>query len=104
MIRDWLAQTRAVMRLELRKTFLARRGLWVYLLAWAPVLLFALYLVVGPRRQDRLIHLAHEHPVSTSALRSIKTGDTLEELQGVGKPYQWSTGRFYIDGVRGDTM
>ncbi len=37
MTRQWLAQTRAVMRLELKKTFLARRGLWVYLLAWAPV-------------------------------------------------------------------
>jgi ABC-type transport system involved in multi-copper enzyme maturation permease subunit len=36
-----LAQIQAVLRLELRKTFLARRGLWVYLLAFCPVLMFA---------------------------------------------------------------
>lgn len=36
-----LVQIYAVLRLELRKTFLSRRGLWVYLLAFSPVLLFA---------------------------------------------------------------
>jgi ABC-type transport system involved in multi-copper enzyme maturation permease subunit len=37
----WRRQIVAVARLELKKTLLARRGLWVYLLALAPVLLFA---------------------------------------------------------------
>jgi ABC-type transport system involved in multi-copper enzyme maturation permease subunit len=37
----WRQQTRAVMRLELKKNFILRRGLWVYLLAFAPVALFA---------------------------------------------------------------
>ena len=32
-----LAQIYAVLRLELKKTFFARRGLWIYLLAFAPV-------------------------------------------------------------------
>ncbi len=36
-----LAQIYAVLRLELRKTFFSRRGLWVYLLAFSPILLFA---------------------------------------------------------------
>lgn len=36
-----LAQIYAVVRMELRKTFFARRGLWIYLLAFAPVLVFA---------------------------------------------------------------
>jgi len=35
-----LAQIYAVLRLELKKTFFARRGIWVYLLAFSPVLLF----------------------------------------------------------------
>ena len=36
----WLTQILAVMRLEIKKTFFARRGLWIYLLALAPVVLF----------------------------------------------------------------
>ena len=35
-----LAQIAAVFRLEVRKSFFARRSLWVYLLALAPLLLF----------------------------------------------------------------
>ena len=37
----WLTQIAAVLRLEMRKTFFARRGLWVYLLALIPVIVFA---------------------------------------------------------------
>lgn len=36
----WFTQIIAVIRLELKKTFFARRGLWIYLLAALPVLLF----------------------------------------------------------------
>lgn len=35
----WLAQVRAILRLEIKKNFLARRGLWIYLLAMAPAVL-----------------------------------------------------------------
>ena len=38
----WWKQTMAVVRLELKKTFFARRGLWIYLLALAPVALFTM--------------------------------------------------------------
>jgi ABC-type transport system involved in multi-copper enzyme maturation permease subunit len=37
----WLMQIGAVLRLEMRKTFFARRGLWIYLLALMPLLIFA---------------------------------------------------------------
>lgn len=37
----WRAQIRAILRLELKKTLFARRGLWIYLLAFAPVVLYA---------------------------------------------------------------
>lgn len=37
----WRAQIRAILRLELKKTLLGRRGFWIYLLAFAPFLLFA---------------------------------------------------------------
>lgn len=37
----WLMQIAAVLRLEMRKTFFARRGLWIYMLALLPLLIFA---------------------------------------------------------------
>ena len=37
----WVIQALAVLQLELKKTFFSRRGLWIYLLALAPVVLFA---------------------------------------------------------------
>ncbi len=42
----WWKQIRAVIRLEMRKTFLAKRGLWIYLLAAAPVGLFVLHTLI----------------------------------------------------------
>src|ERR1035437_4521361 len=32
----WFRQIIAIMRIDLRKTFFAKRGLWIYLLAFAP--------------------------------------------------------------------
>jgi len=52
MMKQWLSQILAVIRLELRKTFWARRGLWVYLLAFAPLLLFVAYSIKAPRTMN----------------------------------------------------
>jgi ABC-type transport system involved in multi-copper enzyme maturation permease subunit len=38
--RQWSAQILAILRLDIKRNFLSRRGLWVYLLAFAPALLF----------------------------------------------------------------
>ena len=35
--RQWKRQILAIMRIDLAKTFFAKRGLWIYLLALAPV-------------------------------------------------------------------
>jgi hypothetical protein len=50
------------MRLELRKTFFARRGLWVYLLAFAPLLLFLAHSIYMPRERDRLARINSRSP------------------------------------------
>src|SRR5581483_2514860 len=42
----WWTQIRAIVRLEMKKTFLAKRGLWIYLLALAPVALFLAHSLV----------------------------------------------------------
>ena len=41
----WWAQIKAVIRLETKKTFFAKRGLWIYVLAALPVLMFIAYVV-----------------------------------------------------------
>ena len=45
----WCTQVLAIVRLEMRKTFFSRRGLWVYLLAFAPLLLFMGHVVSSLR-------------------------------------------------------
>jgi ABC-type transport system involved in multi-copper enzyme maturation permease subunit len=49
MTQGWQSQILSIIRLELRKTFLARRGLWIYLLALAPVALFLVKSLVDMR-------------------------------------------------------
>src|SRR5579859_7597655 len=104
MIKQWSSQVLAVIRLELRKTFFSRRGLWVYLLAFAPVLLFTAQFILLSRGQERLAHLAAAHPVSAEDLRSVQVGDSREEVEKIGEPYFQRSGRIRTDGVRGDAL
>jgi ABC-type transport system involved in multi-copper enzyme maturation permease subunit len=88
MTAQWLRQILDVMRLELRKTFFARRGLWVYLLAFAPLLLFLAHSIYMPRERDRLARINAEHPIPSYKLRLIQEGMTKEEvIAKVGEPY-----------------
>ena len=50
---SWMRQLTGVIRLEWKKTFLSRRGWWVYLLALAPVGLALLHTLVMLRIQAR---------------------------------------------------
>jgi hypothetical protein len=88
MMRQWLTQIGLVIRLEMRKTFFSRRGLWVYLLALAPVLIFLAHSLseIGNRKERQALNAAH--PVSTAALRSIQRDMTAEEVvERVGEPF-----------------
>jgi len=88
MIRLWCAQVLAIIRLEMKKTFFSRRGLWVYLLAFAPVLLFAVNSIEVAHRQDQLRRIARRHPVSSEDLSAIQSGMTYDEVrQKLGEPY-----------------
>ena len=87
-MRRWIAQVLVVMRLELAKSFFARRGLWIYLLALAPVLLYLGHSIYVPREQERLARIAARHPVATADLRDLKIGDRLEAVVArLGEPY-----------------
>lgn len=101
MIRLWCVQIVAVLRLEMRKTFFARRGLWVYLLALAPVLLFAAHSINAPRRQARLARIAAAHPISKWALLFVRPGATREQIEKrLGLPYARQTQIRHIGGGR----
>jgi len=89
MIALWLTQILAVMRLEMKKTFFAKRGMWVYLLAFAPVVLYLVHSINNPRERQRLAAIAAEHGVSTQALVAIKEGLTRDEvIEQLGEPYK----------------
>jgi len=56
MNRLWFAQIAGVIRLEWKKTFLSRRGWWVYLLALAPVAIALMHSLISLRFAARRPH------------------------------------------------
>jgi hypothetical protein len=54
----WWAQIKAVIRLEMKKTFFAKRGLWIYVLAAMPVMLFIAYAVATSSHRNRSAGIA----------------------------------------------
>src|SRR5579864_448359 len=84
----WWAQVRAVIRLEMKKTFFAKRGLWVYLLAAMPVLLFLGHAIDLASTSDSRRAMSKAHPVQTSTLEGIEAGMSEEDvIKRVGEPY-----------------
>ncbi len=94
----WWAQVRAVIRLEMKKTFFAKRGLWVYLLALAPVLLFMGRAIDLIRVRESRQELASAHPVSSETLQSIEMEMTIDQVVAkLGEPNSRKT----FEGRRG---
>jgi hypothetical protein len=97
MIRLWCTQVLAIIRLEMKKTFFARRGLWVYLLAFAPVLIFLGNSIFVRHHRDQLQRIAANHPISSQDLSTVQRGMTDEEVrQKLGEPYsqqRWQSRR-----------
>src|SRR5580698_6893605 len=84
----WWAQIQAVIRLEMRKTFFAKRGIWVYLLALAPAALFFADSIAVMHARDRRAEEVTTHPVNREMITSIKMGMTQAEVvAAIGEPY-----------------
>lgn len=92
MIGMWLSQIGAVIRLEMAKTFLSKRGLWVYLLALAPVAITSIHSLVQLNQGEQRRAFAAARPVSAELLRGITPGMTSDEvMERLGKPHnQWA--------------
>ena len=89
MNRLWWRQVKAVIRLELKKTFFAKRGLWIYVLAALPVGLFLLYAVAMANQHHRTASIARQgdKPLTYQDLLAVKRGMTGQEVIGMlGKP------------------
>jgi len=95
----WWSQIRAVIRLEMRKTFFAKRGIWVYLLALAPAALFCADSIAVIHDRDRRVEEASTHQVSREAIQGIKMGMSRDEVEAkLGEPYSRRT--FHFGGRR----
>ena len=70
----WWTQILAVMRLEIKKTFFARRGLWIYLLALAPVALFTTQSIV-----ERSFRVVEPETPSTGHLLTSQQMDNIHD-------------------------
>jgi ABC-type transport system involved in multi-copper enzyme maturation permease subunit len=76
----WWPQIVAVIRLEMRKTFFSRRGLWVYLLALAPVGLFLGHSLSEISQRDQRVARVAANPLTRATLESIQPGMTRDEV------------------------
>ena len=99
MTRVWWAQIKAVIRLEMKKTFFAKRGFWIYLVAALPVLLFIAYAVATAHQQGLSADIARqgEKPLAYQDLLAVKSGMTREEVVAMlGRPpvtFHWTENR-----------
>jgi len=93
----WLTQILAVMRLEIKKTFFARRGLWIYLLALAPVAIFALGAFMSRNFQVFETTLpAGVHLLTDEQLDSVQSGMTRAQIVALlGEPPRTRTRRLH---------
>ena len=95
----WWAQIKAVIRLEMKKTFFAKRGLWIYVVAALPVMLFIAYAVATSSQQNRRASIAREgeRPLAYQDLLAVHPGMTNQEVIAVlGKPpitFHWTENR-----------
>ncbi len=84
----WLAQAMAVTRLTMRKTLFARRSMWVYLLAFAPLILFAAHTMYAPHQEQRLATIAASHRASLHDLAGVHIGAKVDDvIAKLGEPY-----------------
>jgi hypothetical protein len=89
--RLWWAQIRAVIRLEMKKTFFARRGIWIYILALLPILMFFAHAVNVSRERGRTLEIARrgQKKLTYPDLLAVKVGMTSPEVIALlGKPPQ----------------
>lgn len=99
MMRLWWAQIKAIIRLEMKKTFFAKRGLWIYVIAALPVVLFVVYAIATSTQEHRRTSVAgrSERPLTYQDLLAVKPGMTSQAVIALlGNPpvrFHWTDSR-----------
>jgi len=85
MKRIWWEQIKAVMRLEIKKTFFATRGLWIYFVAFIPVVIFIAYSILNSTQIHSSASLARrqEKWLTYQDLQTVRNGMSREEVIGL---------------------
>lgn len=94
MNRSWSTQIQAIVRIEMKKTFLAKRGLWIYLLAFAPVALFLGHSLVEIQLHGarQAMAIKSDRHLTEQDLSAIEPGMTRDQVVGrLGAPYESHT-------------
>jgi ABC-type transport system involved in multi-copper enzyme maturation permease subunit len=89
MTKLWWAQVKSVVRLELKKTLFARRGLWIYALALLPVLLFVAqaFVISSDRGRSSQIARQGEKKLTRQDIAAVEPEMTREQVIALlGKP------------------
>jgi ABC-2 family transporter protein len=89
MINLWWRQIKAVIRLEMKKTLFARRGLWIYVLALLPLLLFVARsaMTSHERRESGQLASQGTKKLTSEDMHAVKPGMTTDEvLELLGRP------------------
>ncbi len=86
-IRSFSARARqawTIARIELRRAFFAKRGLWVYALALLPAIMFFGHGLDAKWRMERL---ARRGLTDSALMNSVQKGDTIEVVRArLGTP------------------
>ena len=96
MKRIWWEQIKAVIRLEMRKTFFATRGLWIYFVALLPVMIFIAYSIANSTQMHRSANIAQrgQKRLTYQDLQAVRNGMAREQvLSLLGRPplnFHWT--------------
>jgi len=99
----WWTQVKSVIRLEMKKTFVARRGLWIYIVALLPLLIFFAQSVITSRQREHSLQIASqgEKALTYQDLLAISSGMTSDEvIARLGKPgvrRQWAVAHIHYE-------
>lgn len=105
MTRLWWAQIKSVIRLEMRKTLFARRGIWIYILALLPLLIFMASAAVVSHQQGRSTQIAGQGTkrLTYQDLQAVEPDMTSDEVIALlGRPplqFHWKENRRSESGV-----
>lgn len=94
MNRNWWTQIQAIIRIEMKKTFFAKRGLWIYFLALAPVALFLTHSLVEIQMHGarQAMAIKNDRHLTDQDLSAIAPGMTRQQvIARLGAPPEFHT-------------